>query len=152
MPFRGRVGSVLEWVVAAGLLAVTVAVISRLAHEPRPGASAPAAARRTAALGTDASPPAAIPAGAVSVPVLPLDGGAEVRIGATRQEVADLLGRSGETGRQTVDRGPHGTRVTRFYERGGVRFALVFDAGPGGPEPVVTAIYLQEREQRDGPG
>jgi len=142
MPIRKRVGSVLEWVVAAALLAVTVAVISRLERAPRPRAPAAAA---SAAFGAEAQPPAAIPPGAVSVPVLPLDGGAEVRVGATREEVAALLGRSAETGRRIVDRGPHGTRVTRFYERGGVRFALVFAASGTRPEPVVTAIYLEER-------
>ncbi len=142
MPVHQRVGSVLEWVVAAALLAVTVAVISRLERAPRPRAPAAAA---SAASGADARPPAAIPPGAVSVPVLPLDGGVEVRVGATREEVAALLGRSAETGRRTVDRGPHGSRVTVFYERGGVRFALVFAAGGTGPEPVVTAIYLRER-------
>jgi hypothetical protein len=145
MPFHQRVGSALEWVVAAALLAVTVAVISRLASEPRPGTPVrPAAPAHTAAAPAE-PPPDAIPAGAVSVPFLSLEGGLEVRLGATPQEVASLLGRSGETGRQVVDRGPHGTRVTRFYERAGLRFALVFGAGEGRAEPVVTGIYLQER-------
>ncbi len=144
MPFHARVGSALEWVVAVALLAATVVVISRLAREPRPVRPAAATAPAAGAPARTESRPAVIPAGAVSVPVLPLEGGVEVRLGATSREVAALLGRSGETGRQAVDRGPHGERVTRFYEHAGVRFALVFHTPAADAEPVVEAIYLQE--------
>jgi hypothetical protein len=89
-----------------------------------------------------ASVPAAVPSGAVSVPVLPFLNGKEVRVGETVTMVATRLGRAAESGRQEVDRGSLGERLTRFYEYGGSRFILVFEPFERNGEQRVAAIYL----------
>ena len=45
----------------------------------------------------------------------------------TAAAVAASLGRAAESGRQEVDRGTLGERLTRFYEYAGVRFIVVFE-------------------------
>ena len=61
------------------------------------------------------------------MPVLPFLDGKEIRIGETVSAVAARLGRAAESGRQEVDRGSLGERLTRFYEYAGSRFILVFE-------------------------
>jgi len=55
--------------------------------------------------------------------------------------VVNTLGRAAETGEERSDVGPLGERVTRFYDYGGTRFALVFEPVKG--QSRVTAIYIQ---------
>jgi hypothetical protein len=86
--------------------------------------------------------PPAVPARAVSVPVLPFLDGKEVRVGETVSAVAARLGRAAEIGRQEVDRGSLGERLTRFYEYSGSRFILVFEPFERNGEARVAAIYL----------
>ena len=86
--------------------------------------------------------PTSIPAGAVSVPVLPFRDGKDVRVGDSASDVAARLGRASESGRQEVDRGVLGERLTRFYEYAGFRFIIVFEPFERGGEPRVAAIYL----------
>ncbi|NUR56535.1 MAG: hypothetical protein HOQ29_18990 [Acidobacteria bacterium] len=134
---RLRLGPVVEWAIAAAFLAGTVAVASLILQEfrvPRP--LAPVA--RTEVEST----PAAVPTRAVSVPVLPFQDGKEVRIGDTAAAVAARLGRAAESGRQDVDRGRLGERLTRYYEYAGFRFILVFEPFERNGEPRVGAIYL----------
>ena len=64
------------------------------------------------------------------------------RIGETASAVAARLGRAAESGRQEVDRGNLGERLTRFYEYGGSRFILVFEPFERNGEPRVIGIYL----------
>ena len=45
--------------------------------------------------------------------------------------------------RPSLERGPNGERVTRFYERAGTRFVLVFEPFERNAEARVAAIYLQ---------
>jgi len=137
---RVRLGSLVEWVVAAAFLAATVAVASLIvaamtATRPQPAASpaAPAAPSAT---------PAVLPSGAVSVPVLPFLDGTEIRVGDTAAEVAARLGRAAEVGRQNVDRGPLGERLTRYYDHGGFRFIVVYEPLERGGEHRVAGIYL----------
>jgi hypothetical protein len=134
---RARFGSALEWVVAAAFLLATIAVGSLIVRElrdrPRP---APPPVHAAAVL------PVAVPPRAVSVPVLPLADGKQVRIGDTARAVAALLGRSAESGRQEVDRGPLGERLTRFYEYSGARFILIFEPFERNGEVRVAGIYL----------
>jgi hypothetical protein len=89
-----------------------------------------------------ASIPAAVPPRAVSVPVLPFLDGKEVRVGETVSTVATRLGRAAESGRQEIDRGSLGERLTRFYEYAGSRFILVFEPFERNGEARVAAIYL----------
>jgi hypothetical protein len=88
------------------------------------------------------SVPASVPERAVSVQVLPLADGKEVRVGETASAVATRLGRAAESGRQEVDGSPHGERLTRFYEYAGSQFILVFEPRERHGEPYVAGIYL----------
>jgi hypothetical protein len=142
---RARVGSAVEWVVAAAFLIATLAVGSLVLRELRAAASSgptsPSATLSAAAL------PVAVPRKAISVPLLILAQEKEIRLGDSAARVAAVLGREAETGVQQSDIGPIGERTTRFYDFSGTRFALVFESpergGPKGDTQRVTAIYLQ---------
>jgi hypothetical protein len=136
---RVRLGSLVEWAVAALFLTATFGVGSLVVRQlqvPRIHPTAPPA--RTAIVPT----PAAVPAGAVSVPVLPFRDGKEIRVGDTAAAVASRLGRAAESGRQEVDRGSLGERLTRFYEYAGFRFIVVYEPFERDGEQRVAAIYL----------
>jgi len=138
---RARFAAIFEWMIAAVFLSATLvvgAMIFRGLRVPVPSAPAPPV---TASV---ASVPPSIPARAVSVPVLPLVDGKELRIGETVQAVAARLGRSAESGRQEVDRGSLGERLTRFYDYAGSRFILVFEPFERNGEARLAAIYLPE--------
>jgi hypothetical protein len=136
---RLRLAPVFEWLVAAAFLVATLAVGSLIVSNLRwSRPAAPAAVVRTVLSGT----PAAIPDRAVSVPVLPFRDGQEIRVGDTATAVASKLGRAAESGRQDVDRGALGERLTRFYEYAGFRFIVVFEPFERQGEPRVAAIYL----------
>jgi hypothetical protein len=138
---RLRLTPVFEWVVAALFLFATFAVGSMIVRELRPSPKArPTAA--SLARPIVASIPAAVPTRAVSVPVLPFLDGKEVRVGETVSAVAARLGRAAEVGRQEIDRGSLGERLTRFYEYAGSRFILVFEPFERNGEVRVAAIYL----------
>lgn len=139
---RARVGSAVEWVVAAVFLLATLAVGSLVLRELRAAASATPAATMSAAV-TAAALPAHIPEKAVSVPLLILAPEKEIRVGDTAAHVAAVLGREAETGVQQSDVGPLGERTTRFYDFSGTRFALVYESPEKGGSHKVTAIYLQ---------
>ncbi len=137
---RFSLAPMFEWVVAALFLTATVAVGSLILRELTPAPpirAVPAAARPVVA-----SIPAAVPARAVSVPVVPFLDGKEIRIGETVSAVAARLGRAAESGRQEIDRGSLGERLTRFYEYAGARFILVFEPFERNGEVRVAAIYL----------
>ena len=136
---RFPLAPVFEWVVAALFLVGTVVVGSMIVRQltPTPSVRAVPAARPVIA-----SIPAAVPPRAVSVPVLPFLDGKEIRIGETVSVVAARLGRAAESGRQEVDRGSLGERLTRFYEYAGSRFILVFEPFERNGEVRVAAIYL----------
>jgi hypothetical protein len=137
---RLRLASALEWGVAAAFLAATLAVGSLILHDlggPALGAAAPSSAAPVVR-----AVPAAVPAGAVSVPVLPFQDGKEIRVGSTAAAVTAALGRSAESGREESDTGRLGQRLTRFYEYSGFRFIVVFEPFERNGEPRATAIYL----------
>ncbi len=139
---RARVGSAVEWVVAAVFLLATLAVGSLVLRELRAAASATPPATLSATV-TAAALPAHIPEKAVSVPLLILAPEKEIRVGDTAAHVAAVLGREAETGVQQSDIGPLGERTTRFYDFSGTRFALVYESPEKGGSHKVTAIYLQ---------
>ena len=142
--FRSRLASALEWVVAALFLSATIAVASLLVRDLRDQSlrTLPAPTPRPFA----ANVPPSIPERALSVPVLPLVDGKEVRIGDTVPAVAARLGRAAESGRQEVDRGSLGERLTRFYDSSGARFILVFEPFEPDGEARLAAIYLPDRK------
>lgn len=137
---RTRFGGAVEWAIAVAFLAATVAVGSLIVREMR---AAPAASAATPATTAVPAPlPASVPERAVSISALPLADGAEIKIGQSLTDVSRRLGRAAESGRQEVDRGALGERLTRFYEHEGVRFILVFEPFEKSGEPRVAAIYL----------
>jgi hypothetical protein len=138
-PVRVRLGSALEWFVAALFLVATCGVGVLIVRELR---MTPAAPVQAAAQGGD-SLPSAIPARAISVPVLLLHDGKQVKVGDSVEAVAATLGRGSEVGRQLADRGAHGDRLTRFYDSAGTRFVLVFEATERNGALCVAGIYLQ---------
>ena len=138
---RLRLASALEWGIAAAFLAATLAVFLLVIQNMQAPASvrAQAPAGQVAAIATI---PAAVPAGAVSVPVLPFGDGKAIRVGDTPAAVTAMVGRTGETGREEADRGRLGQRLTRFYEYAGFRFIVVFEPFERRGEPRASAIYL----------
>ena len=140
-PVRARLGSVLEWLIAAAFLLATVAVATLIVRELRTAPRAAAAASEPSA----ASLPAGVPTRAISVPVLVLLDGKdkEVRVGQSVDHVSRALGRSAEVGRQLADSGALGERLTRFYEHNGTRFVLVFEPFERNGPLRVAGIYLQ---------
>ena len=137
---RVRLGPVVEWMIAAAFLAATVVVGSLILHDIRvPAVGASGDAHELTLV---SAMPAAVPAGAVSVPVLPFGDGKQVHVGEDAAEVAATLGRAAETGRQAVDGGVLGDRVTRFYEYGGFRFILVYEPFERQGALRVGSIYL----------
>ena len=138
-PVRVRLGSALEWCVAALFLAATCAVGVLIVRELRMAPAAPV----EAAVKVAESLPPAIPARAISVPVLLLHDGKQVKVGDTVETVAKSLGRESEVGRQLADRGANGDRLTRFYDSAGTRFVLVFEPAERNGALCVAGIYLQ---------
>ncbi|CAN5413247.1 hypothetical protein BH23ACI1_BH23ACI1_11010 [soil metagenome] len=133
-----RLSAAAEWLVAALFLAATLSVAVMIVRELRadPTLSAAPVSR------VQTSMPPAVPARAVSVPILALAGGAELRIGETLSAISARLGRAAESGRQEIDRGLVGERLTRFYDVQGMHFILVFEPAERLGEPVLMAIYL----------
>jgi hypothetical protein len=134
-----RFSSLVEWLIAAVFLVTSLAVASLIVWELRPRP----VTTQYEPIPPLTSVPAAIPARAVSVPMLPLLGGQEVRVGDTASAVAARLGRAAESGRQEVDKGRIGERLTRFYEYRGTRFILVFEPFERYGEARLAAIYLR---------
>jgi hypothetical protein len=137
---RLRLAPILEWFVAASFLFATFAVGSMILNGLRP-AAAPVRTTPTARTLVASIPPS-VPVRAVSVPVLPFIDGKEVRVGETVSAVAARLGRAAESGKQEVDRGKFGERLTRFYEYAGSRFILVFEPFELNGEARVAGIYI----------
>jgi hypothetical protein len=138
---RLRLASALEWGVAVAFLTATLAVALLVLQNMQ----APTAVRAQAPAGqaaTISEIPAAVPAGAVSVPVLPFGDGKAVRVGDTAAAVVSTVGQGAETGREEADLGRLGQRRTRFYEYAGFRFILVYEPFERKGDPRVSAIYL----------
>ncbi|MEO7272496.1 MAG: hypothetical protein ABIX28_11930 [Vicinamibacterales bacterium] len=135
-----RLGPAVEWLLAVSFLACLLALGALIAREvraaPLPPSSAPAARLLSSSV------PSAVPSRAVSVPMLPFRDGKELTVGDSVESVATTLGRAAEVGRQEVDRGAYGERLTRFYEYSGARFILVFEPFEQSGEARLAGIYL----------
>ena len=137
---RFRFGAIVEWAVAAAVIIAVVALAFFMDREVRNvNAVTPVIAREAPA--PVLTPPAAIPPGAIAVPLLLLSDGTKISIGETVSEVVARLPRSAEVAPPSVERAPHGERVTRTYEHHGIRFRLVVEPFDKGAEPRITAIY-----------
>ena len=125
---------------AAIFLVATLGVGALIVRELK---MAPASAVEAAPDAQVFAVPAAVPVRAISVPVLLLLDGKQVKVGDSVASVAQSLGRSSEVGRQLADRGALGERLTRFYDHGGTRFVLVFEPFERNGALRVAGIYLQ---------
>ena len=137
---RARVGSLLEWTLAAACIIAILALGSLAVREFRTVAAVTPVIAHEAAL---PDPPAAVPPRAVSVPVLLLPNGVELHVGDPAAEVASRLSRQTEVAAPSIERSAAGERVTRFYEQGGTRFVLVLEPSAGDAQVRVAGIYLQ---------
>jgi hypothetical protein len=138
---RVRLGSLFDWIVAGVFLAATCAVGVLIVSELRSvGRQAPTPTEKRE---FPAVLPASVPARAISVPVLMLLDGKQIRQGDSLDQVTALLGRESEVGTQTIDQGPLGERLVRSYEHAGTRFILVFEPFERNGPLRVTSIYIQ---------
>jgi hypothetical protein len=137
---RVRLGSVVEWAVAAAFFAATLAVAMQILQNVRASGVRPVATAAAPIVVHDV--PSAVPRGAVSLPALTLRDGKTVQVGDSAVTVAATLGAGAETGREETDQGRLGLRVTRFYDHGGFRFVLVYEPFERNGERRVSAIYL----------
>ena len=136
---RARVSSLLEWLVAFASIVAVLAIGSVLVRDLRTVSAVMPVIAHEEAL---PDPPATVPARSVSVPVLLLSNGAELRVGDTAAELATRLGGGAEVAPPTIDRTPSGNRVTRFYAQSGQRFTVVLELRAGDAQVRITAIYL----------
>ena len=138
---RFRLAPVFEWVVAALFLIATFAVGSMILRELSPIAARPGAVP-AAGPPVVASIPAAVPAAPSRCPCCRFSTGKKSGLGKRCRPSPRGSGRAAESGRQEIDRGSLGERLTRFYEYGGSRFILVFEPFERNGEARVAAIYL----------
>ena len=141
---RARFGSLLEWAVAAAC-ALAIATLGSLIFQ---GLRTPRGIVRVNVEAAEAGvapmpdPPAAIPARAVSVPLILLNDGTELRVGERESTISAKVKRAWQTGVETLERTAAGNRITRAYDDGFRRFLLVFDPPPESAELRLSAIYL----------
>src|SRR6476660_5716298 len=136
---RARTASLLEWLAALACIVAIAAIGSVLVRDFRSvSALTPVIAHEEAI----PDPPAAVPARSVSVPVLMLSDGSQLRVGDSAAELSKRLGPDTEVAVPAIDRTTSGERVTRFYVQGGQRFAVVLEQLAGDGQARVTAIYL----------
>ena len=139
---RTRFAAMVEWLLAAAFIAVLLAAGSVIVREFSTVSTVMPVIARESEIPLSPTP-ASVPSRAVSVPVLLLSDGKEVRVGDTMSQIAARLGRQAEVGTQSVERSPGGERLTRVYEHAGTDFILVFEPFAPKAEPRVAAIYLQ---------
>ena len=133
---RLHLGPAVEWVVAIAFLLCTLGVASLIVRELKTAPRAQPVSTPATAL------PAAVPERAVSVPSLMLLDGRQIRVGDTLARVDQIVSWRGASGRQVVDRGALGERVTRFYDHQGTSFVVVFEPLERDGALRVAAIYL----------
>jgi hypothetical protein len=136
---RLHMGTAFEWIVAAAFLLATFSVGLLIVRElGSMGSPSPRIIEESAP-----APPAAVPAETISVPVLLLLDGKQIRLGDSLDKITGLLGREAEVGTQAVGHGPLGERLIRYYEHAGTRFILVFEPFERDGAPRVTGIHIQ---------
>ena len=138
---RVRFGSFIEWVLAAMVMAAALAAGSIAFDELRSVQPVTPVIAGETSLFYDA--PAGIPSRAVSVPLLLLGNGSEVKIGDSASEVAARLGSAVRVISESVERSAVRERLIRFYSDVGLQFTVVYEAIERSAEPRVAAIYLR---------
>ena len=136
---RLHFGPAVEWAVAGVFLLSTLGVASLIIREL---GTAPPAAQPVRTTAPPAALPVAVPARAVSVPTLLLPDGRQIRVGDTLAHVDGITPWRAAPGRETVERGALGDRLTRAYDDQRTSFVVVFEPFERGGKPRVAAIYL----------
>ena len=148
-PVRARLGSALEWLVAALFLVATIGVALLIARELR--VSSPVA---QAAPDSNMVLPVAVPARAISVPVLLLLDGKEVRVGdPVGNAVARSRAGAQRSGVSSLDRGARDRsdpflRAPRHAIRPGVRAVRTQRHDESGGD--LSAVGRELHAPRDG--
>jgi hypothetical protein len=133
-----RLAALVEWILAAIAVVAVLAAGAIVMRQVRTVTTVlPAMA--SAAPAPLIAAPAAVPPGAISLPVLVFADGKEVRVGERLSDVVSRIGRGASA--PIVERAPNGERVTRAYEYGGRLFQLVFEPFNKDEEPRLAAIY-----------
>src|SRR5687768_2940711 len=137
---RVRFGSILEWLLAAAFVAGAAALVSMASGEMRNvRAVVPVIAGEAPAHDV----PAGVPPRSVSVPMLLLGNGRDVRLGDRASEVAARFADAPQVISESLDRSEARERVTRFYNYLGTQFVLVFEDIERNADSRVAAIYLR---------
>ena len=137
---RTRLRALAEWLLAAVILIVVAAIAATARRDFRSvTAATPVSAREV----SGARPTASIPPRAISVPLLLLGDGLEVRIGDSARDVMERLATAVESGSPAVERGPYGERQTRWLTYRNISFSLIIEPFARDAEPRVTAIFLR---------
>ena len=129
-----------EWVAAAGILVALLVVASGVLRDVRTVSPIMPVSAREATL---PAPTASVPERAISVPLLLLPDGVEIRVGDADRDVRAELATAIDLGPVAVERGVRGERQTRMLQYQNVRFALVVEPFEQEVEPRVAAIYLK---------
>jgi hypothetical protein len=137
---RVRLGSVLEWAIAAACILATLGVGSVIVRELR---SVPAVTPVIAVEAPIPESPPVTPPRAVSVPMLLLGGGTQLRVGERASAVELKLDPVWQVGSDAFERRPTGARLLRQYDDGTRQFTLVFEPLTGGGDSKLVAIYVQ---------
>jgi hypothetical protein len=136
---RARISSLFEWLVALACIFGVAAIGSVLMRDmSNVAAVAPVIAHEE----PPPDPPAAVPPRSVSVPVLLLANGSELRVGDVAVDALAHLRAESEVAPRAIDRTTLGERVTRFYAQNGQRFAVVLQPLAADGDVRVAAIYL----------
>jgi hypothetical protein len=132
---RFRVGSIFEWIAAAAGVAAVVWLIS----VPVQRVIGP---RVEASIDAPAPLPPGVPGGAMSVPVVLMLDGREIRLGALHTRLTQLLPDKLVNGPIVRSNSELGERYTRAYVVNGMKFFVVCErTEPGGPLRV-SGIYV----------
>jgi hypothetical protein len=137
---RLRFGPALEWALAACVVGGAAMLLSVAVGElptvrpvvPVRAGEAPVDDR-----------PAGVPPRSVSVPMLLLENGPEIRLGDRAADVAARLGAVTQVISESLDRSGVRERITRFYSYLGTQFVLVFEDAERPSDPKLAAIYLR---------
>ena len=137
---RVRFGSILEWLLAAAFVAGAANLVSIVFSEIRN-------VRPVIPVIAGEAPvndvPVGVPPRSVSLPMLLLENGPEVRLGDRASDVAARLGDASRVISESLDQSEVRERVTRFYNYLGTQFVLVFEDVERNAEWTVSAIYLR---------
>jgi hypothetical protein len=131
--------SMLEWLLALGVLAAAIWLGVPLLRRWLPGLEDPVTLVESVTPGL----PGGVPLGAVSVPLLILPDGATVRIGLSESALEAALPARWLAGPRLTEAGVIGERHVVPYQVDRSRFWVILDQTSPRADRSVTAIYVQ---------